>query len=307
MFVKGLRKFLYAGALVALAPMLAQAGHKADFCGPPCPTDCAPAPAVTTCKVMVPVCVPETYQTTVTCYQQVTKQVPCTAYRCETVNEVCTRNYTEYQRVCETVMETRCITKKIPCIETRTEMVTRHKCEKVTEYVTKTVKCGHWECCTVPAHQGCLAHLCGKCPDPCATKTVKKWVSECRTECVPVCKTKLVKYCEPVCKQVCTYKCVTETIQCPVQKVRCVPVQKTCTYNVCKKVMVPYQTTKCVTECVPVTKTITCTRNVVKYVEKEVQVCASSPCNDACGAACGCGKGLKHRCGGHKSKGGCCN
>lgn len=306
MFVKGLRKFLYAGALLALAPILATGNEPIAA---PAAAGASPAPGAAPCMQTVQVCemVAEPYTYTRTVYKPVTKQETYTTYKCETVTETKTRQVTEYQKVCETVNETRTITKRIPCIEERTEMVTKWKCEKVTEMVTKTVHGGHFECCTVPAGNGFLGHLCGKCPDPCATKTVRKWVSDCRTECVPVCRTKMVKECVPVCRKVCTYKCVTETCVVPVTRTKCVPVCKTVTYTECRKVSVPVQCTRNVTCCVPVCETCQGTRMVPRLVSKQVPVVAcSSPCADNCGAASGCGRslfaGLKGRVGCHTHK-----
>jgi len=291
MFVKGLRKFLYAGALLALAPFMARADHQASN------NACAPSCAPTTCKVKVCEWVDEPCEYTRTTYKPVTKEEVYTAYRCETVNEAKTCQVTEYQRVCETVNETRCVVKRVPVWEERTEMVTKYRCEKVTEYVNKTVKGGHWECCTVEVGPSFLdrltskKHGCGDPCDPCATscapcpktKTVKKWVSTCHTECVPVCRTKMVKECVPVCKKVCTYKCVTETCVVPVQRVKCVPVVKTVTYNVCRQVQVPYQAKRCVTTCVAVNEVVKGTKKVAHWVEKEVPV---SPCVDTCATSC---------------------
>ena len=274
MFVKGLRKFLYAGALLALAPVMARAEDKA----PATPA----APAATTCKVRVCEMVSEPFEYTRTVYKKVAREEVYTAYRCETVMEQKTVNYTEYKKVCETVMETRCVTKRVPCWEERVEYVTRWKLEKVTEMKERTVRGGHWECCEVPA--GGLFH---KSCDPCATRTVKKWVPECHKECVPVCRTKLVKVCEPVCRKVCTYKCVTEQVTCPVTRVKCVLENKTTTVNVCKKVMVPYQAKRTVCECVPVNEVVKGTRCVPRWVEKEVACC--NPC-DPCATTSCCGR-----------------
>lgn len=310
MFANGLRKFLYAGALLALAPIVARGADTAAANAEPIAAPAPPPPA--TCKIRVLECVPEPCEYTRTCYRTVAKQVPYTAYRCETVTETVNQTVTCYRKVCETVMETRCVTRKVPVWEERTVMETRCRLVQVTEMKQKTVKGGHWECCTVPAGPSICDRLCGRCPDPCATKTVKHWVPECHTECVPVCKTKLVKECVPVCKKVCTYKCVTEQIQCPVTRVRCVPETKVVPVTVCKKVSVPYQATRCVTECVPYTEVVKGTKMVARWVEKEVPVapCAQTCCAPACEAATGCcGKGLltglKGRFGGHK--GGCCN
>jgi hypothetical protein len=310
MFAKGMRKFLYAGALLALAPIVACADDKA-----PAETIAAPkAPATNTYKVRVLECVAEPCEYTRTCYKPVTKEETYTAYRCEIIPETVTKTVTCYKRVCETVMETRCVTKRIPCYEERTEMVTRCKFVQVTEMQERTVRGGHWECCTVPAGQSVCDRLCGRCADPCATKTVKHWVSECHKECVPVCKTKVVKECVPVCRKICTYKCVSETVQVPVTKVRCIPETKQVTCTVCKKVMIPYQAKRCVTTCEAVNEVVKGTKMVPKWVEKEVAcapapVCAPAPCADTCGAASGCcGRGLltglKNRCG---NRGGCCN
>jgi len=310
MFVKGLRKFLYAGALLALAPIMARAEDKApETIGAPktAAVTSAPAPcAPTTCKVKELVCVQEPYEYTRTTYKPVTKEETYTAYKCETVSEQKTSTYTVYKKVCETVMETRTVVKKVPCIEERVENVTKWKLEQVTEMKQKTVHSGHFECCTVPASPGFFSSLGHKSCDPCApvccaTKTVRKWVSECHTECVPVCRTKLVKECVPVCKKVCTYKCVTETCQVPVTKVKCIPETKTCTYTVCKQVQVPYTAKRCVTVCEPVVEKCTGTRTVAKWVEKEVPV--TTTCCDPCATAskhffasfrgrlggCGCG------------------
>src|SRR5471032_2072642 len=120
MFVKGLRKFLYAGALLALAPFMANAE--------PIPgTIVGAAPAATTCKVRVCEMVAEPCEYTRTVYKPVTKEVSYTTYKCETVSEVKTRQVTEYKRICETVNETRTIVKRVPCIEERTEMVSKWK------------------------------------------------------------------------------------------------------------------------------------------------------------------------------------
>jgi hypothetical protein len=299
MFVKGLRKFLYAGALLALAPIM---GLSQDKKAEPIPaaapgpaTSCAPA-CPTTCKVKVCEWVDEPCEYTKTVYKPVTKEVTYTAYECKTVTETCTKQVTEYQKVCETVMECKTIVKKVPCWEEKTEMVSKWKCVQVTEMVSKTHYSHHWECCEVPASGGLFSHGCkSSCGDPCntccsapCTKTVKKLVVDKCTECVPVCRTKLVKECVPVCKKVCTYKCVTETVNCPVTKVKCVPVCKTVTYNVCKKVSVPVQCKKMVTECVPVCETVKGTKKVAHWVEKEVPV---APCCDTCATAC-CGTSL---------------
>lgn len=295
MFVKGLRKFLYAGALLALAPIMARADAPA-----PCPTPC---PAPTTCKVRVLECVQVPCEYTRTTYKPVTREETYTTYKCETITENKTRQVTVYNKVCETVNETRTIVKKVPVWEDRVEYKTVCKKVQVTEMKTKTVHGGHWECCTAPAGPSVLDRLCGKCPDPCATRTVKKWVPECHTECVPVCCTKTVKECVPVCKKVCTYKCVNETVVCPVQRVRCVPETRTVNYTECRKVSVPVQCKRTVTVCVPVNEVVKGTKTVSNWVEKEVPV---APCSDVCDTDTGCGKGhlagFKGRRGGH----GCC-
>ncbi len=320
MFVKGLRKFLYAGALLALAPIMARAqDKKAETIAPPAT---AAAPAVTsaaapcpptTCKVKVLECVDEPYEYTRTIKVPVTKQETYTAYRCETVSEVVTKQVTEYQKVCETVNETRCIVKKVPCWEERTEYVTKCKAVQCTEMVAKTHYSTHWECSEVPA-KSLFSHKsscdpCNPCANTCCapcTKTHKKLVVDKCTTCEPVCRTKIVKECVPVCKKVCTYKCVTETCVVPVTKVKCVPVCKTVNCTVCKKVQVPYQATRCVTVCECKTEVCKGTHKVAKWVEKEVPV---TPCCDTCATSC-CGgglfSGLKGRLTsfGHKSK--CC-
>lgn len=305
MFAKGLRKFLYAGALLALAPIMARAeddkAPAAEKVGAPAVT------STTTQKVRVCEMVPTWVEENRTVYKQVQKEETYTVNKVETVVTPVQKQVTCYERVCETVMETRCVTKRIPCWEEKTEMVTRWKVEKVTEMKTRTVRGGHWECCTVPAGQSILDRLCGKCPDPCATKTVRKWVPECHTECVPVCRTKLVKVCEPCTRKVCTYKCVTEQVQCPVQKVKCVAVQKTVTVNECKKVCVPVQCKRTVCVCEPVCEKVKVCKMVPTWVEKEVAcapACAPA-CQPACAPACDpCGRrsffgnfrGLFNRC-----------
>jgi hypothetical protein len=282
MFAKGLRKFLYAGALLALAPIMARAEDgkpAAEKIGPPAVTS-----GTTTQKIRVCELQPQWTEETRTCYRPVQKQETYTVNQVSTVTVPVTKQVTCYERVCETVMETRCVTKRIPCYEDRVETVTRWKCEKVTEMQTRTVRGGHYECCTAPAGQSVLDRLCGRCPDPCATKTVKKWVPECHTECVPVCRTKLVKHCEQVCRKVCTYKCVTEQVTCPVQKVKCVAVQKTVTVNECRKVCTPVQCTRnvCVNEAV--CEKVKVCKMVPVWVEKEV-ACAPAPAQ-ACAPAC---------------------
>jgi len=323
MFVKGLRKFLYAGALLALAPIMANATHKntvvssdCGSCAAPAAAPCAPA-APTTCKVKVCEWVDEPCEYTRTTYKPVTTQETYTAYKCETVSETKTKQVTEYKKVCTTVMENRTVTKKVPVWTEKTEMVTKCKLERVTEMVTKTKLSHHWECVEVPARAGLFSHLASKCADPCdpcatscapCTKTVKKLVIDRCTECVPVCKMKLVKECVPVCKKVCTYECVTECIQVPVTKVTCVPECKTVTYTECKKVMVPYQATRCVTKCEAVNEVVKGTKKVAHWVEKEVAV---APACDTCATTSCCGGslfgGLKARLGsfGHK-KSSCC-
>ena len=174
-------------------------------------------------------------------------------------------------------MEAKTVTVKVPVIEEKTVMETRKKFETYTEYKTKTVDKGHYECEECPAGPSILDRLTHKCPDPCKTKTVKKWVSCCVTECVPVCKTRCVTECVPVCKKVCTHRCETHTEMVPVCKTKCVPECKTCTYTECKKVCVPYQATRCVTVCEPVCETFTVCKMVPHQVEKEV----------ACAAPCG--------------------
>lgn len=277
MFAKGLRKFLYAGALLALAPFMARADADAPTAAP------AAAPATQTVRVIE--YQQEWVEETRTVYRPVQREVVYTVNQMETVVTPVQKTITCYEKKCETVMETRCVTKRIPCWEEKTEMVTRWKCEKVTEMVTKTVRGGHWECCEVPAGGGFLSRLSCKCPDPCATKTVKKWVSECHTECVPVCRTKLVKVCEPCTKKVCTYKCVTEQVQCPVTRTTCVPVQKTITVNECHKVCKPVQCTKIVCECQPVCEKVKVCKMVPKCVEKQVAcapACQPTCCQPTC-------------------------
>jgi hypothetical protein len=284
MFAKGLRKFLYAGALLALAPIMARAEDDkpaAEKIGTPAVTS-----APTTQKIRVCELQQQWVEESRTCYRQVPKVETYTVNQVKTEVTPVQKQVTCYERVCETVMETRCVTKRVPCWEEKTEMVTRWKCEKVTEMVTKTVRGGHFECCTVPACPSILDRLTCKCPDPCATKTVKKWVPECHTECVPVCRTKLVKVCEPVCRKVCTYKCVTEQVTCPVQKVKCVAVQKTITVNECKKVCVPVQCTRTVCVCEAYTEKVKVCKMVPTWVEKEV-ACAPAPaCAPACPTTC---------------------
>ncbi len=303
MFVKGLRKFLYAGALLALAPFMARAADA------PVIEQVAAPPAATTCKVRVCEYHPEWVEECRTVYRPVQREVVYTVNKVETVVTPVQKQVTCYERVCETVMETRCVTKRVPCWEERVEMKTCWKLVQVTEMKTKVCKGGHWECCTVPAGPSVLDRLCGKCPDPCATTTCRKWVPECHTECVPVCRTKLVKECVPVCRKVCTYKCVTEQVTCPVQKVKCVAVQKTITVNECKKVCVPVQCKRTVCECVPVQEKVKVCKMVPTWVEKEVccaPVCQPCPttcckggffsglrglcaprCKSSCGASCG--------------------
>ena len=302
MYVKGLRKFLYAGALLALAPFMARAADPViETVGAP------PPPPPTTCKVRVCEYQQEWVEECRTVYKPVQREEVYTVNRVDTIVTPVQKTVTCYERVCETVMETRCVTKRVPCWEEKVEMKTCWKLVKVTEMQTRTVKGGHWECCTAPAGPSVFDRLCGKCPDPCATKTVKKWVPECRTECVPVCRHKLVKECVPVCRKVCTYKCVTEQVTCPVQKVKCVAVQKVITVNECKKVCVPVQCKRTVTDCVATVEKVKVCKMVPKWVEKEVAVapacapdCAPAckggffshfrglfACKSSCGAACG--------------------
>lgn len=302
MFVKGLRKFLYAGALLALAPIMARADEPKKAEAIPAPGPASPCPPAT-CKVKVCEWVDEPCEYTRHVYKPVTKQETYTAYKYETVQEQKTKQVTEYKRVCETVMETRCVTKRVPCWEEKTVMETRCKVERYTEMVSRTKLCSHWECVEVPTlgslfggHKGGCGNACGNpCGDPCAnacsapcTRTVRKLKVDCVTECVPVCKTRIVKECVPVCKKVCTYKCVTENVTCPVTKVRCVPECKTVTYTECKKVCVPYQATRCVTTCECVAEVVKGTKKVARWVEKEVPV---APCADACATTC-CNEGF---------------
>ncbi len=110
MTVKGLRKFLFAGALLALAPVMANAqGDKKTAEPAPAPA-AAPAPAPTTIKVRECVWVDEPCEYTRTTYKSVPKEVTYTTYQSKQVMEAVTNQVTEYQRVCETVHETRCIT-----------------------------------------------------------------------------------------------------------------------------------------------------------------------------------------------------
>ncbi len=339
MYFSRLRKFSYAGALLAVVPFVAMAQAPAEPISAPPKVMAAPAaPAVvstpgtscgpTTMKVKVCEMVPTQVQATRTVYKSVTTQEAYTAYKYETVSEVVQKQVTEYQKITEMVNETRTRVCKIPVIEERTEMVTKWTWQTVTEMVNKTVRGGHWECTEVPTGPGLLQRLCNKgscdpcnpcgnsCAPTCATKTKKCWVSDCHTECVPVCKKKLVKECVPVCKKVCTYRCETKCEVVPVCKTRCVPVCKTVNCTVCKKICVPYQATRCVTKCVPVCENYTVCKMVPTWVEKEVAcapACApacSSPCgaSTSCCATTTCCKaglfsGLKGR---FASKGGCC-
>lgn len=294
MFAKGLRKFLYAGALLALAPIMARAEDDKpapEKIGNPAVSSAAPA----TQKVRVCEMVPTWVEENRTVYRQVQKEETYTVNQVSYVNTPVQKQVTCYERTCETVMETRCVTKRIPCWEEKTEMVSRWKLQQVTEMQQKTVRGGHYECCTVPAGQSVLDRLCGKCPDPCATKTVRKWVPECHTECVPVCRTKLVKVCEPCTRKVCTYKCVQENVTCPVQKVKCVAVQKTVTVNECRKVCTPVQCKRTVCVCEPVCEKVRVCKMVPNWVEKEVACApAAQACAPACAPACdsGCKGGL---------------
>ena len=71
MYVNGLRKFLYAGALLALAPVLGTAAEPIPAPATPAPVgSCAPACAPTTCKVKVCEWVDEPCETTRTVYKR---------------------------------------------------------------------------------------------------------------------------------------------------------------------------------------------------------------------------------------------
>ena len=314
MFCQRLRKFLYAGALLVLAPFAAIAQMPGAAPGPAGPAGpvgdpCAPAaPATTTIRVCE--WVPEQVPVTRTVYRQQCREECYTAYRCQMVPETRTCNVTCYRQVCETVMVPKTTCVRVPCVEMRTQMCTRTVCKQVTEMRTKCVDRGHYECREVPVGPSLFERLCHKndCCNPCPpcprTKTVRCWVPCMVTECYPVCRTVRVKECYPVTKQVCTYKTQYQTTMVPCTRTRCVPECKTVTYTCCKQVMVPYQAKRMVTVCVPCQETVTCCRMVPRIVEKQVPCC--NPCVPCCVPVCcdnGCGRG--HRA--HHARGGCCN
>jgi hypothetical protein len=331
MLLSRFRKFLYAGALLAVAPLMAQAGHTstagcdsgcaagAGGCAPAAPADgCAPAaPAVTYKTIRETVMVPEKYMTTRTTYKYETKNESYTAYKYETVNETKTRNVTVMKKVTETVMVPKTYTVKVPVMETVTTYETRYRTETYTEMVSKTVDKGHYEYKEVPAGPSILDRFKGLCAkkscDPCAPacdpcpkmKTVKCWVPCCVTECCPVTKCRKVKECVPCTKQVCTYKCETKCEMVPTCVTKCIPETKCETYTECKKVCVPYQATKCVKVCVPVTEQCEATRMVCKVIEKQVAVDPAPACGDACGST-SCAPACEAACEPACGDSGCC-
>jgi hypothetical protein len=289
MFSKRMRKFLFAGALLALAPFTAAASD----CGTPCATPCAPAaapcaPAMV--KVKVTKMVPVEEMQTVTEYQQVTEKKTYTVNEYKTVVEPKTVTYTEYQKVTKEVMEPRTVTVSVPVTKTVTENVTTWETVQVTEMVSKTVDKGHWECREVPVTPGIFSRLFSKKADPCdpcapvcvPTKTVKCWVPCMVTECCPVTKCKKVAVCKPCTRTICTYECQTKTEMVKVCKIECVPVTKTCTVNECKTVCVPVVKTCDVVVCKPVQVQ----RKVCVMKPTIVEVDAPAPCSTGCGDPC---------------------
>jgi hypothetical protein len=254
-----LKLLVLTGAVSAALVVTAQAGHKGGDCCAPSPC-CEPNPC---CVEMVP----EYYTTTRTVYKHECKEEKYTAYRCETFCVPEQRTCTTYKKVCETHMVPKTVCVKVPCWEERTEMCTRWVCKQVTEYKTKCVDNGHYECRCVPCGKGLFGGLCSKndCCDPCPKyKTEKVWVSCKQTVCEPVCRTKMVKECYPVCKKVCTYKTETRCEMVPCTTWKCVPECSTVTVNVQKTKMVPYEACRMVSVCVPHTETVTCCRMVAK-------------------------------------------
>jgi hypothetical protein len=305
------RRFVFAGALLAVVPFAAVAQEKKAepkampaapaaapaLPGAPVPGPggaCPPAPcAPATMKVCQ--MVPTQCQETRTVMKQVQKQECYTAYRTETVQEKKVVPVTTYKTVTETVMETRTHCVKVPCWEEKTCMEKRKKVEWVTEYKEKCHLTFHKECKTI-GFGGCGEKSCGGCDTGCGGCN-----TGCDTGCCnkgfsfsfPVCKPCLEKTCEPCCvpkctwecvpvtKKVCTWKTETKTECVPVCKTRCVPCTENKEVTCCKQVCVPYQATRCVTECVPVQETVTVCKMVPTWVEV--------PCPAPCAPAAPCG------------------
>jgi len=288
MFVRRFQKFLFAGALLAVAPLLAGADEpkklemvpapkkeevkSAEHMNAPavtststpggCGTVVSSAPASGPCgpsatpvytTVRETVMVPEQYTTTRTVNKKETREESYTAYKYETVSETKTRNVTVYRNVTETVMEPRTTTVKVPVHSTVTEMVTRLKIEKYTEMVSKTVDKGHYVTQEVPAGPGLLDCLSAMRPK---FGGFGKHRGGCSDPCADPCATSCAApACAPACPAPVKMKCVKVWVpncvtEChPVCKTRCVKECVPCTKQVC--------TYKCETKCemVPVCKT----------------------------------------------------
>src|ERR1700722_226346 len=127
------------------------------------------------------ICVPETRTYTTTCYQSVP----------------------EYKDVVRTV----CV--PVTTCEERVVYKKQVICKQVTEYKTKKVNHGYWECCEVPVTDWFAAfrkHGCNDCCEPCVkTRTKKVWHNNWVCETYPVCRTVHETICVPTtCKvQVC--------------------------------------------------------------------------------------------------------
>lgn len=274
MFIRRFQKFLFAGALLAVAPLLAGADEpkrvevvpapkKEEIksvehvhapaviststpggCGTavvssapasgPCGPTATAAPAFKTVKETV--MVPEQYTTTRTVNKKETREESYTAYKYETVSETKTRNVTVYRNVTETVMEARTTTVKVPVTSTVTEMVTKNRIEKYTEMQTRTVDRGSYQTHEVPAGPSLCDRLSAMKPKFGGFGKHKGGCSDpCADPCAVSCA---APACEPACPAPVKMKCVKVWV--PNCVTECVPVCKT----------------RCVKECVPVTKTV---------------------------------------------------
>src|SRR5262249_35282866 len=158
----------------------------------------------------------------------------------------------ECRRVCLTVRTCEERTVMKPCWTTQT----------CTEWRTRCVDRGHYECREVYSHRAAMRNrlhghrprhgdCCNPCPPPCPHKTVKVWVP-CRVEerypvtrCKRVCTMVPTVVRVPVCRQ------VWQERQVQVCVMQCVPETRVCRVTVMTTRQVPYQCTRNVTVCVP--------------------------------------------------------
>jgi hypothetical protein len=346
MFWKRTRYALLAGMVLASAALMAQANEaddkKADDKGEKLDkpaekkdgtgTVPTPAPAYGDCggcgpsyrTIWVTEYRREAYEATRTVYTTAYRDEAYTAYREECVPEVRTRTCTTYHRVPEYRDVVRCVTEYVPSCETRTVFEKHTVCRQVTEYRTKCVDRGHYECQEVPVTDwfaGFRKKSCGGCGDCCntcepcqRTRTKRVWVSCMTTESYPVCRTVHETVCTPRTVTVNVCKPVTRQVVEKVCTYKCVPECKTETYTVNVRKCVAFQATRKVAFCVPSVEKYTATRCVPVQVAKQVPVAECCECaaparrfsfnlfsrKHSCGSecnSCSSGCGSSHGCG----------